>query len=259
MYTSDNHGAMIPCYYTEGGYWWNILADNNYIKVPTVTGSDVSDQTIVKYNQSILFCPAGETALNWVPGGGGLGSNGSNPATRISGSADEGYREADGGGVGVDCWYGCNAGYGTQITSPGSPVYSNGGETVYDTSCQGPAMHYLSADTDVWLNQSAVHRSADMVMIYDGLIYHLYANGCRLAARHNGHKYTNILFFDGHVQTILTDDLPGTSKLGQNGASTTDDPVTGLPILSYTPPPSGNKSNSNLANYPWPIWYLEQQ
>ena len=96
-------------------------------------------------------------------------------------------------------------------------------------------------------------------MMYDGLIYNLYENGCRLAARHNGHKYTNILFFDGHVQSILTDMLPGTSQLGQNGTSTQNDPVTGFPILSYYPPPLGNTGNCNLANYPWPLWYLEQQ
>jgi prepilin-type processing-associated H-X9-DG protein len=167
-----------------------------------------------------------------------------------------GYREADSGGVGVDCWYGCNADYGYQINS-GNVPFNHGGEQVNDTSCQGCPVHYMGADTDVWMNVSAVHRAADMVMIYDGLIYHLYENGCRLAARHNGHKYTNVLFFDGHVQSILTDMLPGTSRLGQNGTSTQNDPVTGLPILSYSPPGVGGQNN--LATYPWPLWYLEQQ
>ena len=190
----------------------------------------------------------------WISGQG-LGSNTTTPATRISGFADAGYREGDNQGntnsIYVDFWYGCNA----LPSTPGT----HGGETTADTSCQGTPMHYQSNDTDPWLNLSSVHRAADMVMMYDGLIYNLYENGCRLAARHNGHKYTNILFFDGHVQSVLTDMLPGTSKLGQGGTSTQNDPVTGLPIMSYVPPPNGNTSNSNLANYPWPLWYLEQQ
>jgi prepilin-type N-terminal cleavage/methylation domain-containing protein/prepilin-type processing-associated H-X9-DG protein len=264
QYTNDNKGATIPCFIGNGtqplgGGWWPcILVNCGYIKAPLVDKSVVQNPNEGPHiRQSVFFCPAADASIVPFEIGGGTATS-TYPATRTG--SDSGYRETDDDGNGVDFWYGANADYDL------GPL-NNGGENAADVSCQGCPLHFMenavnsdgSPGPGVWLKTNTVHRAADMVMFFDGLIYHLYFNGCRLSARHNGHKYTNILFFDGHVQSVLTDQLPGTSKLGQNGTSTQNDPVTGLPILSYVPPPNGNKSNSNLANYPWPLWYLEQQ
>jgi prepilin-type N-terminal cleavage/methylation domain-containing protein/prepilin-type processing-associated H-X9-DG protein len=262
QYSNDNKGATIPCFVGNGtqpmgGGWWPcILVNCGYIKAPLVDPSLVGNPNEgPQIKQSVFFCPAADASIVPFEPGGIISANSTYPATRMG--SDSGYRETDDGGNGVDFWYGANADYDYPT--------NHGGENVADPSCQGCPLHFMydavnsdgSPGTGVWLKTNSVHRAADMVMFFDGLIYHLYANGCRLSARHNGHKFTNILFFDGHVQSVLTDQLPGTSHLGENGTSCVNDPVTGLPILSYSPPGAGGQSN--LAHYPWPLWFLEQQ
>ena len=79
-----------------------------------------------------------------------------------------------------------------------------------------------------------------MVMLYDGLLYHLNNNGNRLNARHGKGKQTNIAFFDGHAATYQTADLPG--GLGN---------VSGSVYL-----PANLIKNYQSGQ---PIWLLEQQ
>jgi prepilin-type processing-associated H-X9-DG protein len=66
-------------------------------------------------------------------------------------------------------------------------------------------------------------------------------NANRLNARHNRQKITNILFFDAHVESIPTANLPG-------GAGNAGNSNPGA--AAYSP--------ANLAKYPRPLWRLDQ-
>ena len=78
-----------------------------------------------------------------------------------------------------------------------------------------------------------------MVYLYDGTYLDLFYDADRLSARHNNFTITNILFFDGHVISVRTADLPG--GVGPNASG------TNLFTLA------------NLAKYPPGIkWRLDQ-
>ena len=55
---------------------------------------------------------------------------------------------------------------------------------------------------------------------FDGIFYNLEFCGDRINARHNFGKSTNILFFDGHAETVPTATLPG--GLGPNPPGSAD-------------------------------------
>jgi prepilin-type processing-associated H-X9-DG protein len=91
---------------------------------------------------------------------------------------------------------------------------------------------------------SVVKRPEQMVMFYDGLVYHYQeVNGNCISARHKSKTLTNLAFFDGHAETVLTKDLPGGMGLADQAAT----------VAAF--------SIANLkANYPNPpLWILDQQ
>ena len=92
---------------------------------------------------------------------------------------------------------------------------------------------------------NVVTKPTEMALIFDGIGYHhAEANGNRLSARHGGKKTTNIGFFDGHVATFLTKDLPGGMAVKDKAATIAAFSLSNL--TANFPPPS-------------PKWLLEQQ
>jgi len=84
-----------------------------------------------------------------------------------------------------------------------------------------------------------------VVMLYDGVGYHLTeVGGNRINARHSKNTKTNLAFYDGHVDTYVTETLPGGRGVKTPAETQT---VFGLANLQANYPP------------PSPMWILEQQ
>jgi prepilin-type processing-associated H-X9-DG protein len=121
---------------------------------------------------------------------------------------------------GVDCWYAINGQASSDLPATvGPPFRSVALKKSNDPTGPGTNPHYL------WMTTSMVPHSADMVMLYDGLIYNMFTckapapgganggavsgNANRLSARHYNKTKTNIVFMDGHAASFDTKSLPG--------------------------------------------------
>jgi prepilin-type N-terminal cleavage/methylation domain-containing protein/prepilin-type processing-associated H-X9-DG protein len=226
MYSNANNNFMLPCgsdpqtYFpynqsTLQNWWCNILVDYNYLPAP-----DSMNVTGPVFN-SPYHCPAGNADI-FPPN---LNGNVAVPANRADVYGAMAYRYYGNSGTAVDCWYGCN-----------------GSESASRVS--GYPMHRVTFGHPEYMAKlTIIRRPSDTVMIFDGLVYHLEVNGCRVNARHDNFKDTNLLFFDGHAETRPTETLPG--GMGMSGGA-----VAGQAFVI-----------ANLkAAYPNPdiIWQLDQ-
>jgi prepilin-type processing-associated H-X9-DG protein len=129
-------------------------------------------------------------------------------------------------GLIIDVWYGVNGA-------------TDGDKTVPLQRVPPDSLPMTSA---IWPTVFQVRHPADLVMIYDGLwANQMEVNANRVAARHLNHTITNVLFFDGHAESISTSSLPG-------GAGDANNP--GGPTVTF--------GMTNLANYPFPKWRITQ-
>ncbi len=85
-----------------------------------------------------------------------------------------------------------------------------------------------------------IRNTSEMVMFFDGVgkFNMQTSNANRLNARHNKQKNTNLLMFDGHAESIRTENIPG-GMAAVNGGS-------------------GSFSAANLKGKPPPYWRLDQ-
>ncbi|HZZ43474.1 MAG TPA: DUF1559 domain-containing protein [Tepidisphaeraceae bacterium] len=91
---------------------------------------------------------------------------------------------------------------------------------------------------------SQIKKSSEMVMLFDGFWGHDYDTN-KISARHNGKKMTNIMFADGHAESVPSASLPnGTGSFASQGGSDLGG--------AY-----GNPS-PNLGQHPYPKWRLDQ-
>jgi prepilin-type N-terminal cleavage/methylation domain-containing protein/prepilin-type processing-associated H-X9-DG protein len=234
-YSSDNRGVIIPGQwdYTSNNplppvdtlygneAWCNILVNQGYVNAPDGTAGQT--KSLGPQTRSVFFCASGnqdmlDPALLNV---GGV------PSSRIDDRGAQCIRYYSFSGVNaVDCWYGINAN-------------NLGGNMQSGTPCR----RILGSPPDLRMlgKMNQITRSSEMVFFFDGL-YLDYNNvgPNRINARHYRRTKTNIAFFDGHVVSYSTAELPG----GLGSAKISD--------FSYA---------NLIANFPSPapIWLLEQQ
>lgn len=192
MYTTDFSGYVMPAgyqYVSQSNLnvenWGTILANRHYIK------ADSS-------NPGVFKCPNAVDAPILYDA---LGPTTADPTSRTSDTGATGWRLTsvvgapnNGTGLTLTVWYGINA-------NPASDT-----NNVYLSPCRR-----LPSDDGDWrdLRTNQVRRTSSTVFMYDGVYMNLRAvNPDRINARHNRHKATNILFFDGHVETLPTASLP---------------------------------------------------
>ena len=216
-YAADNKGWMIPCG-TPGGSWWcNILVDNGYATAPNGNNGKGPQAG------SIFACPSGNFDV-FPPN---LTNNTTVPASRDDdrNSMCAQYTSEVTGQV-VDLWYGANA---TEhaATDPVNSAYTD------------HPVRRVAATTDAYQKLNVVKRPSEMVMFFDGIVYHLDVNPNRLSARHGRKTQTNLAFFDGHVVTYNTVELPG----GMSGT-----PQDCFSLAKLKAMPTGG-----------PLWLLQQQ
>ena len=128
----------------------------------------------------------------------------------------------------IDTWYGVNA-----MLPIGTTDTLYGGQTKWPFRTFGRTNPGGVFSGGPISKMSQIRKSADIVFVFDG-IQVLNGEANRINARHRRQKYTNLLFGDGHAQTLETKGLPQVNQEFQG-----DDP-------------------SNLAPYEWPKWRLDQ-
>jgi prepilin-type processing-associated H-X9-DG protein len=69
----------------------------------------------------------------------------------------------------------------------------------------------VGGSTKGWVRVTQIRRTSELVFLFDGLLglnYHA-VNANRINARHKKATMTNVAFFDGHVESIYTKEIPG--------------------------------------------------
>ncbi|MEZ0264637.1 MAG: prepilin-type N-terminal cleavage/methylation domain-containing protein [Phycisphaerae bacterium] len=223
LYSGDNKGVTIPYQNEMQDHWSWIMINAQYVTgVKTATNGGYSS---APETGTLFYCPSGNSDVVSID----LNSNTSVPSNR---AADERAHMAyphksSASNEWTHVWYGMNADEGNSMTK-GTPARR-----------MNPGINSGERHAKI----SWVRRSSDMAFFFDGMIYHYTGmNGNRIAARHGGRKTTNMVFFDGHVETLQTAELPG--GMGTTGQSDTQ------AVFNVT----------NLkTKYPRPLFLLEQQ
>lgn len=228
-YAAENSGLLCPMDYGDtstppdaNGYkivesWATILVTKGFLTYPIANGK------IPPSEVNPLHCPSGlpEFIAN---------SNISNgqPTSRTSGEGAKGAQST------------------SKVYQPGRIVYTwyamNG---VTSGDVHMPCRRWPPDGQTTTGRMAAlrdVKKPGMVVYMFDGIGGNLQTvNANRLNARHNRNTVTNILFFDGHVESILTATLPG--GIGNAGVGA----AAGATF-----------SKANLAKYPYPLWRLDQ-
>ena len=228
MYIDANKGQIIPLDYRDfsvpasaNGYsdtdsWATILVTEGYVPYPA--GADESTNTVFRCPSGIVEIIASSSMSNGLPTSrtDGDGAAGVKMNSKILQPA-----------LSVWVWYAVNATTNSDWTVP---------------------IHRIPPDSasasmfTLWPKMSVIRYPSDLVMMFDGIgANHMAANANRVNARHEGRSITNVLFFDGHAESLKTAALPG----GIGNANL----------------PSGAAvtfGNANLKNYPFPKWRTNQ-
>jgi prepilin-type N-terminal cleavage/methylation domain-containing protein/prepilin-type processing-associated H-X9-DG protein len=222
-YANASHGYALPAGYTSTcEYWPTLLVNGGFIQapgVPTITSRPSNAG-------SVFFCPNGMLDL--------IGSTYSvagtwaeiNPVSPGDPTGARCYRTvSQSTGVIIDTWYGINADWGGYTPPYGT---SNGCPSHFlpDSGLQSATPHRNGFSIQPKL--ASIGHSSEMVFIFDGDFFDLWVNPNRVNARHNGFRKTNLLFFDGHAQTVDATTLPGAFPI----VST---PITTNPYTDVSP------------------------
>lgn len=214
-YSAQFKGYTVPAYsrndvMTNGGSdeadaenFATILVNEKFLSapsVPTMT-SPVSSEA------SVFRCQSGSDQVAFdnfsVPSGGG---------PRMKDRLDPlGYRPirtmSKGTDVIIDVWYGINM----HVNPAKQP----------NESVKTPIIRLqMKNPNDRITKMNEIKDSSRMVFIFDGIFANIHYEADRISARHGKgrQRKTNILFFDGHAETIPTASLPG--GLGPNSEGT---------------------------------------
>jgi len=232
MYVNESEGFIVPAGYRSANdpvtnlpqtteNWATIFVYLKYVRVPNVASHDIPPT-----GNSVFRCPDGlETKA--------LYSDDPNmtaiPITPTDGQGSMAWRVQSktlltAGQQYVDTWYAINA-VSFTATVPG-------GRTDW---AQVPCHRVPSDDFGDWKLKKirAVKKSSEVVFLFDGLFLNIETlNSSRINARHGLGTQTNILFFDGHAETVLRKSMPTDHEQFATATS--------------------------LAQWPFPKWRLDQ-
>jgi len=206
-YTAANKGSLIPP--DTRGPALNPFNDPTYDTFATILVADgylsypKSQENNVPQIDSVFHCPSmhGEFKSN-------LDYGGADPPSRTdgSGAAPITHRSfglmkssaAGGTDLIIYVGYGSNHHTGGQKWSPWRRVPG-------DNTTESATVDLVRAPDKT----SRVRNASEMVMLFDGILFHLNSRPNRLNARHNNKTVTNLLFHDGHAESFKTEMLPG--------------------------------------------------
>jgi prepilin-type N-terminal cleavage/methylation domain-containing protein/prepilin-type processing-associated H-X9-DG protein len=200
LYANANKGVVVPAgYQSVGGtdygslqQWYGILMNDRYLPAPKVTNSALDAMTV----SSVLKCPSGIDAVAIAPSTATpqLGLPTSRTDQRGAAATRGNNLDKSKGYLGnpgwADSWYAINA----AVNDPSKmwptrfvPTDMGGGNL--DWSLQ---------------KLSKIKKSAQMVFVLDGVQWNFAVNPNRINARHDKATKTNVVFYDGHAESIQT-------------------------------------------------------
>lgn len=204
-YALDNHNLVCPCGYQVSAanteHWGSILVAGKYLPRPLPLPQSASDTTPPQ--MSVLYCTNGLSDFDWVAAAQGL-----LPTSRYDFTGAFGFRvNSQLAHAFIDTWYGINC-------TPSGCGY-DGSSVATAKSAHAFPVWRLPNDQNAadWsLPKWPKKHTSELVLIFDGYYLNLGADTAgkqnRINARHNSRTATNILFFDGHVQTYNIKDIP---------------------------------------------------
>ncbi len=266
-YSSDYNGYVIPDEYVAGSPsspvnyngWPTLLVSGGYVPHSNLPAG-VSGTT-PPFTNSVFYCPVG--LYDTISSGqctAVFDLQGERPeritAAQITGAASSApviVSDPTPGSV-IDCWYGIN---GCNYSNPNATASNSIKWHLLSSSLPAiGANGYQAIASQFVLNKlSQVKKSSNMAMVFDGfgdnpwtetLPPNSPGNGTyRIQARHGNSikgfpTMTNILFVDGHVESVPRSDIPNYALDGNNNLFDTNNPI-----------PLTNK-------YPWPLWRTDQ-
>jgi prepilin-type N-terminal cleavage/methylation domain-containing protein/prepilin-type processing-associated H-X9-DG protein len=218
QYGNANRGYLVPgtTRYPGDGLdrdnWATILVAGKYLPAPpqpaSATGNTISDSS---FGDSVFRCPSGlddraltggfntpSTSFDQL-GAGFFRLLSSNTAGKLGVSP----------GLRVDCWYGIN-GWETSVAGSIESAYARWPFTrIPDENATDPQQQHKI---------SQFRYSSSLVLVYDGVSFHNQAVAM-VNARHNKNTRTNVLYADGHAETVATQDIVNLNetRLAPNG------------------------------------------
>jgi prepilin-type processing-associated H-X9-DG protein len=216
-YAADNQGYAVPAGYLIYPIQGNGLNADNYATI-LVNGGYLKSQSVASLasspsaNPDVFFCPDGNTDVIgeiYSPPGSQI----SDPTTRTDPRGTLAWRtQSQSTGIIIDTWYGINADWEIQIGGTFAPC------PVHLLPLQGKALDGSTGYTAL-PKLGSIPYSSEMVFLFDGTMYDIWYNANRVNARHNRSTKTNLLFFDGHCESVYSATLPGGINNANNPTS----------------------------------------
>jgi prepilin-type processing-associated H-X9-DG protein/prepilin-type N-terminal cleavage/methylation domain-containing protein len=256
MYQAENKGFIVPgsIQWMDGGTlrggrgeenWATMLVMLKYLTATTqleqiASGTPPAEdamQNPESNGDSVFRCPSGANQIGVVGPPSGTATSRHDPASdtfwrRQSMLFHGPGAAAQSGGVMIDTWYAGN------FLQPGAAQLQQAtGQEAFPMRVMArnrvgtPGRMFGGPMSRI----TQIKKSSEMAMLFDGLRSHNY-NTYNISLRHNGKRYANFMFADGHAEQIHGDQLP-------TGSTITD---------------SDLRSAATLQPYPFPLWRLDQ-
>jgi prepilin-type N-terminal cleavage/methylation domain-containing protein/prepilin-type processing-associated H-X9-DG protein len=185
MYVQENKGRLLPADLTDAGQatrlesWASTLVGLGYLSYP-----DYKDAVNPLGQDNVLRCPTG---IMDIAGNATVARRDDAKNT----GPEVGVSRVLRPGLAVWSWYAPN---GTSTDDVGIPL---------QRARKGGKFENGRNATDI-------RQSAETVMVLDGVgSINVPHSPNRVSARHNNRKVTNLVMFDGHAESIRTEDIPG--------------------------------------------------
>jgi len=185
------------------GYTWaNILGSEHYLSAPKVPAFDNSNVNVdVQTSGNVFFCPSGmsdQLSKHAISGQwNGITFEETQRPWR-SGNSDSRFSQYE---AGYDVWYGV---VGRASRAGGTWSHPTWRDSLSD---------------DGWPKLNQIENTVSAAAFHAGT-HHMHTHAgdqSRISARHNGAKFTNVAFYDGHVMTYTREKVVG--GISQTGDS----------------------------------------